>query len=171
MTASTSIRNLACVALCALPAWGLADSLRLPTTLPLNNTVRMNTTTVPMAPPAATSAPVAMPAPTTTPVPMARPADPLRVEVGDKTHFSGTTEQQLARLHRQVEALEQRLALAEKRLATHRHAYQTHGINYMNAQSFEDLLWRARNRPSHPDSLIGLPGGTLHRETGPGLTD
>lgn len=159
MTISTSLRHLAYGVLCALPTWGLADSLRVPTTLPMHNTVRMNSTTVPILAPAATPAPVA------------RPADPLSVEVGDKALYVGSTEEQLARLHRQVKALEQRLALAEKHLATHRHAYKTHGINYMNAQSFEDLLWRARNRPSNPDSLIGLPGGTLHRETGPGLLD
>lgn len=165
MTTTTSLRNLACAALCALPIWCLADSLRVPTTLPMNSTVRMNATTVPMVPPAAAPAPMAMPAP------IARPDDPLRVEEVDKALFVGTPQQQLERLQRKVEMLEKRLAQAEKRLATHRHAYKTNGINYMDARSFEDLLWRARNRPNHPDGLIGLPGGTLHRETGPSLLD
>jgi hypothetical protein len=166
MKLTSSLRSLACVVLCALPGWGLADAMRVPTTFPLNNTVRMSTTTVPMVPPPAATMPVPMPPP----APAGQQTAPLRVEEGQKMLYAGTTEQQLARLQRKVEILEQRLAQAEKHITTHRHAYQTHGINYMSAESFESLLWRAKNRPE-TDRLIGLPGGTLHRETGPGLVD
>ncbi|MEW6678771.1 MAG: hypothetical protein AB1421_12700 [Pseudomonadota bacterium] len=167
MTTTTSLRNLACGVLCALPAWGLADSLRVPTTLPMHNTVRMNATTVPMVPPAATT-----PAPVATPTPMARPADPLRVEVGDKTLYAGTMEQQLARLQHKVEVLEQRLAQAEKRLANHRHAYRTPRIQYMSAKSLLGMMWQANDGTK--DWLIGLPdsnGQVVERETGPRLLD
>lgn len=72
-------------------------------------------------------------------------------------------DEQLARLRRKVEDLERRLAQAETRLAEHRHAYTTPGINQLNYRTVKMLLDHADDR----DGLLSFPGGTSYRETGP----
>lgn len=156
------------IALIALLAWASAphaDTLRAPATLPVQGTVRMNASPVPLVPLPASPVPgesasftgKALPERATTAPAAPRPDD------AQKMHYAGTPDEQLARLRRKVEDLERRLALAETRLAEHRHAYTTPGINQLNYRTVKMLLDHADDR----DGLLSFPGGTSYRETGP----
>ncbi|MCA1978406.1 MAG: hypothetical protein LDL19_04140 [Thiobacillus sp.] len=140
-----------------------ADTLRVPSTLPMSNAVRMNSTTVPVVP---LPAPPVNSTTTESSLPLrehitTRPALD-RQEYTGKTMYAGPVEQQLAKLRQRVDELERRLAQSEKRLAEHRHTYTTHGVNQINYRTLRVLLLNAEER----DGLLSFPGGTSYRETG-----
>lgn len=71
-------------------------------------------------------------------------------------------DQQIDRLRRQVEDLQQRLALAEKRLAEHRHTYSAPRVNQLNYRTVRGLLDNSGQR----DGLLNFPGMPVQQETG-----
>ena len=159
------MKHTVLIALLACTSTRHADTLRAPATLPVQGTIRMNATPVPLVPLSASPPPSESATLTGKALPERATTAPaaLRPDDAQKIHYAGPPDEQLARLRRKVEDLERRLAQAETRLAEHRHAYTTPGINQLNYRTVKMLLDHADDR----DGLLSFPGGTSYRETGP----
>ena len=73
-----------------------------------------------------------------------------------------SSEWQLEQLWKKVQDLQHRLAVAEKRLAEHRHVYSAPQVNQLNYRTVRSLLEHADTR----DGLLNFPGMPVPRETG-----
>lgn len=85
------------------------------------------------------------------------------VQIGPKPPTSvRSAEWQLEQLWKKVDDLQRRLAVAEKRLAEHRHVYVSSHVNQLNYATVRHLLENAKER----DGLLNFPGMPFQRETG-----